>query len=130
MDVVECKPVSLGLIPRAAMSGTLSRNANGGRAINGSPTFAPMPLPLAMGRNVEASHSWPREVATISRVSARTGAWRQRQCAGSADGVTLKAGMSVEQRQRPPETDGCSLPDNVDQPTFGMLIVVTKATIK
>ena len=34
-----------------------SRDANGVRAINGSPASAP--TPLALGLNVKTTHSWP-----------------------------------------------------------------------
>ncbi len=50
-------------IPRAACSETFSRYANGVRVINGSPAFSP--TPLALGLNVETSHSWPREVYIV-----------------------------------------------------------------
>ena len=47
-------------IPLAARSGTFSRHANGMRANQGLPAFTP--TPLALGLNVEKSHSWPYEV--------------------------------------------------------------------
>ena len=56
------KPVEFdGFILHAAESETFSRNANGVRAISVLPAFSP--TPLALGLNVETSHSWPRETS-------------------------------------------------------------------
>ena len=41
-----------------ASNGTFSRFANGVRAINGLPAFTP--TPLALGLNVESTHSTPQ----------------------------------------------------------------------
>ena len=61
---------------------TFSRNANGMRAINGSPTFTP--TPLALGLNVETSYFVFMAARNIvERGTSRNGAAARRQSPSS-----------------------------------------------